>query len=300
MKSFRNYLGRRGLEMLCGRLEKLGGRGRAALARLIAALLWTCQRQRRALMLELMRQTVGQDWPARRLRRLRREAYLHMGRTAVEFLRLRSLRAAQVRELVRLEGAEQLRAALAAGRGVLILTGHIGNWELLGARIAQECAPGDFHVIAQPQRDQRLTRLLDSVRAAHGVKVISRGSAAREVLQVLRAGGVVGILMDVDMKEQGIFVDFMGRPASTATGPAAFALHTGAVVLPSFATRQPDGSHVGLILPPVEITRHGDYDRDLRENTARFSAIIEAQVRAHPEQWIWLPNRWRSSPPAKC
>lgn len=265
------------------------------MARLITRLLWLSQRRRREKMLQLMRRAFGEDVSEDQLLRLRRAAYVHMGRTLVEFMRLRSLAPGQISDLVRLEGEENLREALAAGRGVIILTAHFGNWELLGARLAQVCGEGRFHVIAQPQRDERLTRLLDSVRLSHEVNVISRGSAAREVLRILHRGETVGILLDVDMKEQGIFVDFMGRPASTAAGPAAFALHTGAAVVPVFDFRQPDGTHVGRILKPVEVVNTGDVEKDISENTTRFSAIIEAQVKACPEQWIWLPDRWRSS-----
>ncbi len=294
-RRFWGWLGRLGLEILCGRIGKLGRRGQERMARLITRLLWLSQRRRREKMLQLMRRAFGEDVSEDQLLRLRRAAYVHMGRTLVEFMRLRSLAPGQISDLVRLEGEENLREALAAGRGVIILTAHFGNWELLGARLAQVCGEGRFHVIAQPQRDERLTRLLDSVRLSHEVNVISRGSAAREVLRILHRGETVGILLDVDMKEQGIFVDFMGRPASTAAGPAAFALHTGAAVVPVFDSRQPDGTHVGRILKPVEVVNTGDVEKDISENTTRFSAIIEAQVKACPEQWIWLPDRWRSS-----
>jgi KDO2-lipid IV(A) lauroyltransferase len=246
-------------------------------------------------MLRLMGRALGDSLPGEELARLRRQAYLHMGRNLVEFMRLRALSPDEVDALVRLEGEEHLRRALAAGQGVIILTAHFGNWELLGARLAQVCGRGKFHVVAQPQRDERLTRLLDSVRQPHGVTVISRGAAAREVLRALRRGEAVGILLDVDMKESGILVDFLGRPASTAAGPAVFALRTGAAVVPVFALRQPDGSHIGRILKPVEIIKRGDAESDIEENTARFSEIIGDWVRAYPEQWIWLPDRWRSA-----
>lgn len=296
-RRFWRWLGRIAAELLCGPVGKLSPKSQQVLARLIAKVLWSVHRRRRALMLQLMRPALGENFSEDQLLSLRKAAYLHMGRTLVEFLRLHSLTPEDLPRLIRIEGEENLRRALDAGRGVIILTGHLGNWELLGARLAQICGPGRFHVIAQPQRDERLTRLMDSVRLSHGVNVISRGYAAREALRVLRRGEVLGLLIDVDMKERGIFVDFLGRPASTAAGPAAFALHTGAVVLPVFDFRQPDGTHLAQVLEPVELIKTGKMEEDLRENTARFSKIIEAQVRARPEQWIWLPDRWRTAPP---
>jgi KDO2-lipid IV(A) lauroyltransferase len=247
------------------------------------------------LLLELYYQALEGDWSEKKLAALLAANYLHMGRTVVEFLRLPALRPEQISAQMRLEGEEQLHQAIAKGKGVIILTAHFGNWELLGARLAQVFGPNKFYVIAQPQRDARLTQLMDKIRAGQGVEVIPRGKAARETLQVLRQGAGVGILLDIDMKERGVFVDFMGQSASTSTSVAAFALRTGAAVLPIFAHRQPDGTHVGKIFPPVTLTRSGDGDQDLYINTAHFSQIIGEQVRARPEQWIWLPDRWRSA-----
>ncbi len=299
LKYLWRWLGRIGLEFLCGRIGRLGPRGRETLARLLANVLWVFQRRRRALMLDLMRQALGKASSEQDLLRLRRDNYLHMGRTLVEFLRLPSLDPEQVSRIVHLEGEEHLRQAAAKGKGVIILTAHFGNWEFLGARMAQMVGPGRFHVIAQPQRDLRLTRLVDSVRLRHGVNVIARGQAARETLRALQRGEAVGILLDIDMKENGIFVNFLGRPASTSPGPAAFALRTGAAVVPAFDLRLPDGTHLGKVLEPVELVNTGDREEDLKENTARFNRLIEAQVRSHPEQWIWLPDRWRSAKAAE-
>jgi KDO2-lipid IV(A) lauroyltransferase len=297
LKGVWRWLGRVALGLLCGRIGGLSRKRLERLGGLFARMLWRFQRRRREEMLGLMRQSVGQSLSEAELRELRRAAYLHMGRTLVEFLQIKSLSPEKVKELVRLEGEDRLQRALAAKKGVIILTAHFGNWELLGARLAQKCGPGKFHVIAQPQRDQHLTQIMDSVRQAHGVNVIARGTAARESLRALRKGEVLGILLDIDMKDAGVFVNFMGRPASTPTGAAAFALHTGAAVLPVFDIRQVDGTHVGTIMEPVELLISGDHELDVRENTARFTQIIESQVRSRPEQWVWLPNRWRTPPP---
>jgi Kdo2-lipid IVA lauroyltransferase/acyltransferase len=292
---FWGRLGLYSLEILQGRVDKLGPKGQEALARVIAEILRTAQRSKRELMLNLYFQALEGDWSKKKLDALHTANYLHMARTIVEFLRLATLRPEQVRAGMTLEGEEHLRQAISDGKGVIILTAHFGNWELLGARLTQVFSPEKFYVIAQPQRDLRLTQLMDKVRAAQGVQVIPRGKAAREALQALRQGAGVGILLDIDMKGSGVLVDFMGEPASTSTSVAAFALRTGAAVLPVFAYRQSNGTHIGKISPPVTLTRSGEGDQDIYINTAHFSQIIGEQVRAYPEQWIWLPDRWRSA-----
>jgi KDO2-lipid IV(A) lauroyltransferase len=295
-KYFWRWLGRVCLERLQGRLGGLSRRGQERLARVIARILWLFQRRQRTLMLALMRQALGDKLSESELLELRRAAYLNMARVIVEVLRMPSLSKQQLHELVRLEGEEHLQQALAKGKGVIIITAHFGNWELFGARLVEACGAGRFDVIAQPQRDLQLTRLIDSIRLKHGVKVIARGNAARETLRALKHGEAVGILLDLDMKDKGIFTEFLGRPASTASGPAAFALRTGATVISAFDYRQPEGTHVGCLGAPIEITNTGNWENDLRENTARFTEVIEKHVRARPDHWVWIPDRWRTRP----
>jgi len=295
LKVFWRFLGRKILEILSGRTHRLSPKAQARLARIFAKLLWLFQKKRRRQILALMKEIIGREFSKIQLLQFRRDSYYNMGRNLAEFLLLPSLDDAGIDKLISLEGEEHLENALAQGRGIIIITAHFGNWELLGAKIAHLFEPGRFHVIAQTQSDERLTRLMDSVRNKHNVNVIPRGKAARDVLRVLKRGDIVGILMDVDMKDQGILVDFMGKPASTTTGPAAFALRTGAVILPVFDYPLPGGKHVGRIMPPVELVNTGDNEHDLHENTTTFNKIIALQVRYRPDLWIWAPDRWRST-----
>jgi Kdo2-lipid IVA lauroyltransferase/acyltransferase len=293
-KYFWRWLGRVILERLCGRTSRMSPKGQARLARFIARVLWRFQKRRRAQILELMRACLVGQYSETELLQLRKDAYLNIGYTIAEFLRMGEMEATELEQTVRLEGEEYLRAGLDAGKGVILITAHFGNWELVGARLAHLCAPQELYVIAQPQNDTRLTQLVDQVRARHNVHVIARGSAARESLRVLRAGHVLAILIDIDMKEHGLVVDFLGRPASTTTAPAAFARRTGAMLLPIFDYRQPDGTHIGKFDAPVELQFTGDAERDLRENTQMLNNILSAHIRACPAQWMWGMNRWRS------
>lgn len=296
LKRFRNRLGRALLGIMCGRL-RLGPRGSERLARLCAALLWRFQKRRRRIMLARMRDVLDPKLTDAELLQIQRDAFLSMGRLIAEFLQLAWMSPEQVCREMHYEGLEHVERAAATGKGILFITAHFGNWELLGARMAHERPDKNFYVVAQTQRDEELTRLVDRVRERQHMHVIARGNAARDVLRALREGHLVGILMDIDAKDNGIIVDFLGKPASTTTGPVAFALRTGAEVITAFDYRLPDGTHVGRILPPVEMTVTGDREVDMRENTIRLNDIISAQIRTRPDLWMWSPDRWRSTDP---
>jgi len=223
------------------------------------------------------------------------DCYRHLGKCLIEFIRLPGMMAADIKRVVRLQGAGNLDAALAAGKGAILLTGHLGNWEMVGARIAAEGYP--LNVIARAQRDSTLTDYIRHTRETGGMRVFHQEVAARGSLSALRQNQLVGILLDQNAGDEGLFVDFFGRPASTAPGAAAFALFTEALVLPCFGWREPDNTHTAVVAEPVPLIRTGQRNQDLLVNTARYTKIIEQHIRAHPAQWFWLHKRWKSRPP---
>jgi len=153
--------------------------------------------------------------------------------------------------------------------------------------------------IARAQRDSAITDYILKTREATGMKLYHRESAVRASLLALRSNELVGMLMDQNAGDDGVFVDFFGRLASTAPGAAVFALKTEAAVLPTFGYRKPDNTHVVTIGAPVPLIRTGDHKRDVLENTARYTKVVEEKIRAHPEQWFWLHKRWKSRPPGE-
>jgi KDO2-lipid IV(A) lauroyltransferase len=235
------------------------------------------------------------EWDADRTEEVTRQAFRNLGKTLVEFLRLPTLSPNQVRRLCRVEGMEYLREGLAAGRGVLVISAHYGNWELFAARVVLDGIP--LCVVARDANDAATNALVNGIREARGYRVIPRQSAPRGVLSALRRNEAVVILMDQNTIQGGEFVPFFGRAAATVTGPAVFALRTGAAVLPCFAVRQPDDTHVGRIDPPLLVEPTGDREADVLNLTARLTAAIEAQIRADPTQWFWIHDRWRHRPP---
>jgi len=242
-----------------------------------------------------LRLAFGEEKQERELHEIARACYTHLGQCLMEFIRLPRLPREDIKRMAELHGAEHIEAALAQGKGAILLTGHLGNWEIVGARLAAEGYP--VVAIARAQRDSTVTDYILRTRQATGMKIYHRESAVRASLTALRSNELVGVLIDQNAGAEGVFVDFFGRLASTASGTAVFALRTDAPVLPTFGYRKADDRHVVMLEPPVPVIRTGDHKQDVLQNTARYTKIVEAKIRAHPEQWFWLHKRWKSRPP---
>ncbi len=230
--------------------------------------------------------------------RVGRASLANLGRAAMELLMLSRRPRTPVEEWCAFDGEERLRAALAPGHGVIFVTGHAGNWELLAAVVARRGYP--LSVVATPVYDERIDRRLVGARAAHGIETIRRGSpsSARQLLSALRRNAVLGMLIDQDTDVDGAFVPFFGRLAHTPVGAAALALRTDARVVCGFLVREAGGRHRVVLEGPIDLIRTDDSDRDALENTARFTQLIERHIRAYPDQWIWFHRRWKRRPDA--
>lgn len=222
-------------------------------------------------------------------------AYAHLGREGLAMLRLAALSPAAVRARTELEGLERLQEALGGGRGVVLVTGHLGNWEIGGAALAVRGVPMD--VVAQRQSNPLFDRLVVETRERLGLRVIPREQATRQGLRSLRAGRVVALVADQDANQAGAFVPFFGRLASTHRGPAMLALRTGAPLFVGLGMiRTPAGGYRARI-EEVVVDREGEVGDVVERLTAAFTARLEAGVRAAPEQYFWQHRRWKSSPP---
>lgn len=225
-----------------------------------------------------------------------RAAMINLGRSGMEMLMLFRRRRTRIEEWCTIEDESRLRDALAGGRGVVFVTGHTGNWELLAALVARRGYSAT--VVATPVYDPRLDDLLIAARAAQGVETISRGgaSAARQLLSALRRNAFLGMLIDQDTDVDGAFVPFFGRPAYTPTGAAVLALRTGAAVVCGFLVREGSVRHRLMVEGPIALIRTGDHERDVVENTALFTSLIERHIRSFPDQWVWFHRRWKRRP----
>ena len=228
--------------------------------------------------------------------RIRDGALRNIGRVAFALAKLPRWSTPTVKKRVEFVGLDHFRAARAKGRGVMLLTAHLGNWEL-GA-LAHGAAVGPLHVMVRPIRNRLVDRLVERLRCSHGNRVISKTKAAREVLRVLRANGTVGILADQNaMPEEAVFVEFFGRVASANKGFAQLAIRSGAAVIPATACWDARTMrHVVSYGPEIEVVRTADSEEDVRDNTQAFQRVLEDRIRAHPEQWLWMHRRWNTQP----
>jgi Kdo2-lipid IVA lauroyltransferase/acyltransferase len=184
-----------------------------------------------------------------------------------------------------------LAEALAEGKGAVVISGHVGNWEILGQAIA--AAGFSIATIATPFYDPRVTKWLDEWRTQRGLKILWRaGNSGKAILRVLRGNNLMAFLIDQDTNTAGDYVPFFGRPAFTPTTPAALALRTGAPVI--FCWHHRRGKRHQITIERLLYNRSGNHQRDVLALTAQLTARLETVIRAAPEQWVWMHRRWRT------
>jgi Kdo2-lipid IVA lauroyltransferase/acyltransferase len=232
---------------------------------------------------------------AERARILRGE-FASLGRQLAEVCHFPKFTLPTVEQVVVYDGLENYERAHARGKGVLFLTAHFGGWEL--SAFAHSMHGHWMHVVMRPLDNEYLDRLIRDYRTMHGNKVVDKDDFVRRLLSAMKAGEVVGMLMDTNMTPpQGIFVDFFGVQACTASGLARIALRTDAAVVPTFTIWDAELRKYRLRFDPaVELVRTGDLEAEIKANTQKFTSIIETYVRKYPEQWLWVHRRWKTRP----
>ncbi len=236
--------------------------------------------------------------------RLARRVSQNAAMTFCEFLHLRAANKKEIREYSWIEGLEHIESGFAAGRGVLLLTGHIGNWEIMGARAALEFP---LTVIARPRSNQAVHESIEAIRAHANVKVISRFDTGRAPVRVLRANQALAILPD-QYEQSGSPLPFFNQPTRMVDAVARLALLSGATIVPAFGIRREpwlaDGRIVACVFPgfhleksSLEKSRSKADDRETAviEGTRRVVHELETIIRAHPDQWLWMHRRWRKA-----
>jgi KDO2-lipid IV(A) lauroyltransferase len=228
--------------------------------------------------------------------KVRVAAYEHLGREAAAMLRLSKLNAQAVVNRTVTDGWDQLNEALSLGRGVILVTGHYGNWEIAAASVAARGVP--IAAIVRRQGNRLVDERLQELRRNLGVETIYQGQAPARVPRILRANGVVGIVGDQDARKSGVFTPFFGRLASTHRGPALFALRLNAPVFSCIARRLP-GNDVRYEVRGrrVDVARTGNLDEDVGALLTELSKRLEEEVRRAPEQYFWFHRRWKTRPP---
>ena len=254
---------------------------------------WVDVRHRRVALRNL-RAAFGSSLAKREARLLARNCWRHFGTVILDAAAFPRYSAASVGSMVHYEGLEHIRAAYESGRGVLLFSGHYGHWELVAAMQGFLGMP--VALVTRPLDNPLLERMLTRLRARSGNTIIHKQGAVREMIRQLRRGGGVAIVIDQDARDEGVFVPFFGRPASTTPTLAWLALRTGAAVIPVFSVPRPDGSYRVVYEPEVRFTPTDDRRSDVVRLTAICTSIIERWVREHPEIWLWMHRRWKTRP----
>lgn len=250
-------------------------------------------RKRRNLVAQHIERVFSEELTPEALQSMPRHVYRQLGRTAVEHARLLASRTTDIRDRITVTGEDYITQARAQGKGVILVTGHFGYWELLGASVAALDHP--VAVVAKDQHNPAVNRLIIEGRERLGMKVIPMSSAARGVLRALRRNECIGLLADQDAGPGGVFVDFLGLPASTYQGPAAFALRSGAPIIPCFIIREGAERHRVVFETPIEVTPTDDEAADIQRYTQAYTTVLEHYVRQYPDHWFWVHRRWKTS-----
>jgi KDO2-lipid IV(A) lauroyltransferase len=232
---------------------------------------------------------------AERARILRGE-FTSLGRQLAELCQFPRYTPQNVDQVVVYDGLENYERAYARGKGVLFLTAHFGGWEL--SAFAHSLHGHWLHIVMRPMDNVYLDRMIRRYRTMHGNQTVDKDDFVRGLLAAMKAGEVVGILMDTNMTPpQGIFVNFFGIPACTASGLARIALRTDAAVVPAFTIWDAAlGKYRLRFDPALELIRTGELEADIAANTQRFTNVIEDYVRQYPDQWLWVHRRWKTRP----
>ena len=228
---------------------------------------------------------------------LLRQQYRNLGWLLAEFAQMRHYSAERaLKEIMRYDGLERYLAARAKGKGVLVLTGHLGAWEL--SSFVHSLLGYPMGIVIRRLDNPLVDMLVNGIRCQHGNRILHKDDFARGLLRAMHAGETVGILMDTNMTPpQGLFVPFFGQQACTASGLARVARKTGAAVLPGFLLwREEEQRYVLHFGEELHLTQTDDAEVDAAANTALFAQVTERYIRQDPGQWLWLHRRWKTRP----
>jgi len=226
----------------------------------------------------------------RELREISRKIFRNFAKYLADFFRFEKLDRNYIEKKIKLVNMHNFDQALKKGKGVVVLTAHLGNWELGGVVIALLGYP--FWAVALPHKNPKVNDFFNSQRNSKGVRVIAMGKAVRSCIAAIRNNHMVALVGDRDFTEKGAIVDFFGKPTHFPEGPAALSLMTGASIVPGFMLRNPDDTFTLSIEKPLEFTPTGDKEKDLKELIKVYNNIFEDYIRRYPEQWYVFRRFW--------
>ena len=244
------------------------------------------------LALKNLSASFGSEKNEEEIRRLARENFRCIAMNFVDAARLKKMSFEEIQSVCVPHNIERLQEFMHNDSGAILLVSHTGCWELMGVYLMTVGLP--ITAIARRMSDPRLEKMLLETRKRGTIKIISRGHNTREIIRKLREKNFLFMLIDQDTKVKGVFVDFFGKPAHTATAPATLSLRYNVPIFPAFTCRDESHRHHVFVGEPVTVEPTGETEEDVLRLTAKCSKIIEEFIRENPEQWVWFHRRWKT------
>ena len=262
----------------------------------ISVLGYTFAVRQRKIALESLNIALGEEKPKEEIEKIAKDCFTYMAKSAIEVMFLMD-KPETLKKRISLSGRERLDQALAKGNGVILVSAHFGNFPLLLARLALEGYKTSG--IMRPMKDERVEKMFLEKRNKYKVKTIysqPRNVCVNQTIEALRENEIVFIPIDQNFGTGGIYVNFFGRQAATATGPAVLALRTKAALLPCFILRQADDTHRIIFEPQIKLEEGKDAQETVLLNIQKLTSVIENYIRRYPAEWGWIHRRWKSKP----
>lgn len=276
-------------------LRSLSRQNSIGLMRHMGRLAFMFARHERKNAIKHLTMAFGTEKTPQEIHDLAKRVFLNLSACAADAIRLPLLvKDGTIDKLITVENYHYFTDEVKKGKGVIIMTGHYGNWELLGTWVVRSGYP--IKVVAKKSYDPRLDKLIVDYRNEAGYANTARGKATRSVVEGLMSGESFGLLFDLDTKVKGVFVDFFGKLAHTATIPVILSTKLQVPIVPFFVRMTKDYNYVATCLKPLNLVNTGDEEKDIVTNTQICSNVYEKMIRAHPEQWIWMHKRWKKQP----
>ena len=275
-------------------VQKISVQHALRLGGLLGKFVFSVLRIRRTVVLENLAAAFPMKSGEERLD-IARRTYQNFGKMVIEFLRIPVTDDERLLSMAQFVGAEHLESVRNKEKGAVLVSGHFGNWEIMAAAVSKLGYP--ISSVAAWQNNRLVDELINNLRESTGNRVIRLGVAVRGVIRALRNNEFVALLADQDAGKDGLFIDFLGRPASVHTGPAIFALKTGAPVIFGVAIRMPGGRH-RFVIEELDFSHlKGLTEKNIREVAETYTRRLEKAIRQYPDHWFWMHRRWKTKMP---
>jgi len=283
------------IKVLLGVIRLLPRKVSMRLGAWLGALAFSLIKEERLKTISNLTTAYGSDKSVSEIEKMAREVWINLGKSGVEFaIKMGQDNPEEFFKDLEVSGNEYLQEAYQKGRGILGLISHMGCWEGTAMGLPMLGIPA--YAIGKRLGNEKLNTLLFESRGKKGVPTLARGSSYKTILRTLKESNLIGILIDQDTDVRGVFVDFYSKPAHTPIGAAMLAMDSGAPVLPMFYLKKPDDTYVFIIEKEIPLAKTGNRRQDMEENTRRFHAVIEKYIKKYPTQWVWMHNRWKTTP----